>query len=61
MNIKKVNLMQEPIDEENYVYAICYCTSFHEGIQIPKPKYTTFIRFNCPCCGEKLGIWVNVN
>jgi len=56
MDIKKVNLMKEPMDEKNYVYVMCECTLFHEGLKIPRPKYSTYIRFNCPCCGKEVGI-----
>lgn len=56
IDIKKVNLIEEPMDEENYVYAICHCTFRYEGIRVSRPDHTTYIRFNCPCCGEKLGI-----
>lgn len=45
-------------DEEKYAYAICKCTLFGEGIEIPRPEHNTFFSFECPRCGESLGIWI---
>ena len=56
MDIKKVDLTKEPMDEKNYVYAVCECILFHEGLKISRPKYSAYIRFNCPCCNKELGI-----
>jgi predicted RNA-binding Zn-ribbon protein involved in translation (DUF1610 family) len=43
-------------DEKNYGYAVCKCTFMNEGIEVPRPEHTKYIRFNCPRCGENLGI-----
>lgn len=46
------------LDYKNNAYTICKCTGPHECIEIPKKDYTEFVEFNCPRCGEKLGIVV---
>ena len=43
-------------DEENFVYAVCKCANAGEGIQIPRPDHTDYIKFKCPKCNEPLGI-----
>ena len=60
MEIKKVNLIKEPADYEKYEYAVCKCTRIEEAIRIVKPKYSCFLQFKCPCCGESLGLFIRV-
>ena len=48
----------ENFDFEHYGYAICECTLWGEGIQIPRKEYNDFVSFNCPRCGKKLGLYV---
>ena len=43
-------------DEENYGYALCYCCQLSEGIEIPRPEHTKYIRIKCPRCGSFVGI-----
>ena len=45
-------------DFDNYEYAICECTSWDEGIQVPRKKDNYFASFNCPRCGRELGLFV---
>ena len=56
MKIVKVDLTKEPLDEENFGYALCKCTRTAEAIRVPRPDHTEFISFKCPNCGEPLGI-----
>lgn len=49
---------REKFDFKNNGYAICECTSWDEGIQVPRGKYSDFISFNCPRCGKILGLYV---
>lgn len=58
MNASIVNFLDEPMDEVNYGYAICKCTKMHEGVKINRPEHHKFIRFDCPRCGTKLGIFL---
>lgn len=51
-----VNVYKDTIDEENYGYALCSCLNFDEGLEIPRPDETQFIRVICPQCGRSLGI-----
>lgn len=48
----------ENFDFEHYEYAICECTLWGEGIQIPRKEYNDFVGFNCPRCGKSLGMYV---
>lgn len=43
---------------EDYEYAVCECTLATEGIEIPRPEHTEYIRLKCPRCGKKLGMVV---
>ena len=45
-------------DEENYSYAVCWCTPANRGIEIPRKEYSDYVRFKCPNCGEPLGMMV---
>ena len=45
-------------DKQNYAYAVCECLPFCYGIKVPKNKNKTFEDFECPNCGEKLGLYV---
>lgn len=57
--IKFVDLSKEPADYDNYSYAVCKCSrTMSEGIRVPRGDYNDFVRFNCPRCGEKLGLAV---
>jgi predicted RNA-binding Zn-ribbon protein involved in translation (DUF1610 family) len=44
------------LNEKNFIYAICECTLMGEGIELPRPEKTTYIKFKCPRCGKDLGI-----
>ena len=48
----------ENFDFENNGYAICECTLWNEGIQIPRKENDDFVRFNCPRCGKSIGLFV---
>lgn len=48
----------ENFDFENNDYAICECTLWDEGIQVPRKKHNDFVSFNCPRCGKRLGLCV---
>lgn len=56
MNAKLVNLMVEPINETDFCYVVCKCTSFSEAIRVAREDHTAYKRFNCPRCGTRLGI-----
>lgn len=57
-NIKYVT--KEEVNEDKYGYAVCECTVFDlgYGIQVPRKKYNDFVKFKCPRCGRKLGLFV---
>lgn len=57
-NIKYVT--KEEVDEDKYSYAVCECTVFGPdyGIQVSRKKYNDFVKFKCPRCGRKLGLFV---
>lgn len=44
--------------ENDYAFAVCYCTALTEGIAIPRTKEDRFVKFECPRCGERLGMFV---
>ena len=46
-------------DFDNYEYAICECTSWDEGIQVPRKEDNYFASFDCPRCGRELGLFVH--
>lgn len=51
-------IMYKDADKVNNEYAVCECTSLAEGIEVPRKDYDDFVRFNCPRCGKKLGLFV---
>lgn len=44
------------LDNYHYEYACCECHNLDEAIQIKRPLHTDYIRFECPRCGNKLGV-----
>ena len=49
-------LVKDIVDHYHYEYAVCMCHSLDECIRIKRPLHSDYIRFNCPRCGNKLGV-----
>ena len=51
---------KEEVNEDKYGYAVCKCTIIGPdyGIQVPRKKHNDFVKFKCPRCGRKLGLFV---
>ena len=55
MYMKIINYIKEK-NEKDFCYAACRCLPPQKAIELVRPNYSTYIHFNCPNCGEKLGL-----
>ena len=54
-----VNTLVDGMDEENYAYALCQCPKPPTwGWKIPRSNEDRWVRFVCPDCGCKVGMFV---
>lgn len=56
MQGEMINLIENPIDYDNYVYAVCKCVPQPWVVRVPLEEDKTSYYFNCPKCNLSLGV-----